>query len=268
MYRLKRTLGIVLLSGGLVAVLAGQSLGESRPLRGSLAGTINGTAFTAVTTGSLDPVTGFIDANVVFDTVPNNYSPMNSLSCLVCLVCCNGAAAINGGVSLLELSDWDYSLTRKLHYSTGDSLETSGTVSTDGDSIIYNATWNGNYNGPIDLTSIPQYHQKMFPGGAGIVPFIGEGIVLRESGDTLGVSWSGQYSFPNNAELPFREISTIRHTVSWDLPTRTYHVSGYSTIEPDHPVPSLTGTGVSVLVILLIGTTVWVLWRRRSRVMA
>ncbi|KPL02690.1 MAG: hypothetical protein AMJ73_08410 [candidate division Zixibacteria bacterium SM1_73] len=252
-----------LILGGFLLIFAAE-VQASIPVRASISGVINSDSLIATASGSLDTSTGYLDGNVTFDSVPSGYHPAASLSCLLCVICCIGAHAVNGGENLLELSEGNYSAERVLNYSTGDILSVSDTVWTDNDTLKYESEWNGTYTGPTNLTRILPYKQYMTPGGPGVVAFEGFGTV--RTGDPLltdiRVEWSGSYTLHNEAELDSSQVSTISHEFTWD--GTTYHVWGYSTIEPAYPHPTLTQWGLIVLVVLIVSSSVFILLRRRK----
>ena len=114
----------IIRAGCIVGVLAasGSVVATQFNIAGNYSGSINGTPFTAASSGWLNSTNGSLDVNVDFSNMPTNYGIRLPASCWTCFICCNGRIELNNAVNMLTLTGGAYSFNRVLTYADGSQV--------------------------------------------------------------------------------------------------------------------------------------------------
>lgn len=249
------------LAGALApSVLVAAAIASPFNVAGTYSGAVNGTSFTATSTGWMNPDNGSLDVAVDFSTMPVNYGIQLPASCWICFICCNGRLEVNNAVNMLDLTGGTYSFNRTLTYADGSQVTLNGSTLFDAATrtLSYDVVWGGTCT--IDASAISAISwpvvERFTQAGPGNVRAFGTADLVTATG-TTPVRFEGNLLYGNGNALPFDETAYL---------TATLEYSG----EPDCMLRVTGGPGSSYIVpapgaMVLAGAGLLMCGRRRNR---
>ncbi len=266
---------IFVLATFLLVVLAAS--GEALVIQGTHSGNFNGLPFSAEFQGTADLSTGQISLVVhryppwipPWDSIP--WPPHLQCGCtMVCIYSTVFAKVMGGAVNFYDIlgGSGDFTHTRHFTYPVHplDSSYATLNIHLVPDSLTFNGNWTFNTGTlPDDLKDIAEFNQYLTPMGDGLVGGSATIYVIRSTGDSVPVSFTGVWNLGPGKNLPSPETGTCSFHLT-EVNDSIYTVAGVCSLRSGAVIPTLTEWGLIIFAVLLVGFMTWVVVRRRRRV--
>lgn len=227
--------------GAVCVLAAGPVAGQNLNLDLSFGGMVNGEELSATGMGQLSTDgDAASSASIVFDSLPSSFTPLaTSMMSNLCTL----AFSTGGGTdNLFDITGGSYSMTRVFQYPTlgpSSNLVVSAEVTLDGDTLVSEMTFDGNYAGPIDLVSISSYAVTWLPSSTE-GEFFEAGTIIAETGgegfsEPLIISFASVFTgFEGSLEQP--QLGTADFETSFD--GQSLDISWNGEFERSVPAPA------------------------------
>jgi len=167
-----------------------------------VSGNINGAAFTGEATGTYDAATHVSQTHIDFTGFPLNYTPLLCRSCHL--------VEPDGDENYIAAAGGNYDLDETVDYIAGAAGQVHTTASVRAvspSSAEAFSTFNGTYQGPTDVASIPEHRETFTPIDRGLLHITGYRKVMLVSGGSVETNWYGTLSVILPPDAPWNPYS-------------------------------------------------------------
>jgi len=149
-----------------------------------------------------------------------------------------------------------------------DSVVANVSVQWNPDSLTFSGNWEYHTSSlPTDPDDVEPFDQLLAPAGDGLVEGSATICATQTSGDSLFISFMGQWDLGPGVNLPFAEIANCDFDF-FPLNDSMYVFTANCTVRTTEVIPTLTEWGLIIFGVLLAGWMAWVILRRKRRVVA